>query len=260
MRRSVAIVIGVCDGPALTRHSLPSLDHPEAAAVKIADHAHRLGYAEVKRFIGRDAKRADVEEAISVAADGPNQPDTVFIFFSGHGHQDGANGRCEDGTLDEHWCLYDELLVDHRLLQLTRRFASTTRLFIVADCCFAALGSGVAGMPLEMGMETASLALEDPPTVAQALWDREVEVGRAEAKKYGVPSCAPPQARWILIAASATQMAQANVFMTAFLKAWEESGTRSSFQTFYDRVAHYGGLPYRDYADATLLDEPAFDP
>lgn len=260
MENSAAIIIGVGCGPAGKGNGLPPLPHAEPAAVRIAQYVGGLGYNSVQSLIGPAATHDNVEIALRAAADVQPALNTVLIVFSGHGFQQDAGRFCEYGSLDEHWCLYDEFMVDHYLLMLTQRFASTTRLFIVADCCYAAEASGVSGRLARALAQNASGPLPDLFARRPASWEGSVDQRReAVVKKPGF-DCSPPQAQWLLLAASADDESEPGVFMSAFLRAWEEPDARSTFRAFWMRLVGLGGRPVLRPDKSPLLDLPAFAP
>lgn len=260
MANSTAIIIGVGCGPAIRENGLQPLPHVVPSVERIARNAGDLGYSSVTKLIGPDATHDNVDAALRAAARRPAL-DTVLVVFSGHGFEKNVGRFCEyGGAADQHWCLYDELMVDHHLLMRTQHFAPTTRLYIVADCCFAAAGSGVSGRLARMLTDSASGPLPDLFAGRPAPWESAVDRGREAVRKIPEFNCTPPQAQWFLLAASDTNLAEAGIFMRAFLHAWDEPGARYSFRTFRKRVASLGGRPVVRPRNTPLLDAPAFVP
>jgi hypothetical protein len=261
MARTTAIIIGVGEGPEIDRLNLIHLTYAEPGAETIAGYAHNLGYDPVIRLIGPDATLNRVVNAIDTVSRLRPPLDTVLIVFSGHGHQQDSGGLCEYQGMDEHWCLRNGLLVDDRLLLLTQQFASTTRLLIVADCCFAAEGSGAHGELFRKLMRRTSNLLADLFAGPRRRWRREIEDARAALRReLLVGNCRPPDARWLLFGSSGSTPAETGKFMEAFLRAWNEPGARTSFRTFSKELRRLGGAPVVLAQDSALLDDPAFVP
>lgn len=260
MPRATAIIIGVGEGPEIDRLSLQRLNYAEPGAEKIAGYAHDLGYDPVVRLIGPEATLAGVVNAINAASRVKPPLDTVLIVFSGHGYHRNSGGRCEFEGPDEHWCLRDGLLVDDQLLLLTKQFELPTRLLIVADCCYAAEGSGIHGISFRNLIRRVSNQIGDMLDGSQRRWTSEIEGAHETLRRELVGDCLPPKARWLFFGASGSGSADAGKFMTAFLRAWNEPGARKSFRTFRKSLNDLGGEPVVLPEDSSLLDDPAFEP
>lgn len=258
MARATAVIIGVDDGPAIQQYHLPILTYAENGACKIAEYASDLLYDPITKLIGPDATYDRVDDALRRVAEAQPAWETVLIVFSGHGFRKNSGRRCND-QLDEHWCLHDKLMVDDHLLMRTQKFASTTRVFIVADCCFAARGSGFDGLPKEL-IRRALNVLPDRLGWRRTFWENDVDAGRKRVWEVPHFDCSSPKAELLLLASSAQSSAEAGPFMDAFLKAWAEPRARSSFSAFADRMRTLGGKPVLLPNDSPLLKAPAFMP
>ena len=258
MPNTIAIVIGVGTGPAISSYGLGNLPHAEPAARLIATHARGLNYSSVTELVGSVAAYGNVDNALRKAAEA--LPATVLIVFSGHGFRKNPGGLCEYGSLDEHWCLHNELMVDDHLLMRTQKFAPSTRVFIVADCCFAADGSGVTGELARELLRHAAVPLPDLFAQRPKPWDSAVEAGREALRKDPSFNCSPPQAQVLFLGASGSGPSEAGFFMRAFLSALGEPDAVKSFRAFHQRLAQLGGTPVLWTNHNPLLDAPAFVP
>jgi hypothetical protein len=257
MPRATAIIIGVGE-PAIDGLDLIHLPYAEPGAETIAGYAHDLGYDPVIRLIGPDATLGRVVTAIDTVSKLRPPLDTVLIVFSGHGYQQNSGGRCEYGGLDEHWCLRNGLLVDDQLLLLTKQFDLPTRLLIVADCCYAAEGSGIHGELFRKLMRHVSNLVGDLFGGQQRRWTREITGAHEALRRELVGDCLPPEARWLFFGASGSGPADAGKFMSAFLSAWNEPGARTSFRTFWKSLKKCAPVVLPE--NSPLLDDPAFKP
>lgn len=262
MPRATAIIIGVSNGDSFDDYSLASLPHAEPAAERIAGYAQALKYDPVVKLIGPDATFDNVDGAFREAA--KTEWDTVLVVFSGHGWQMNSGLRCESDYLDEHWCLYDQLMVDDHLLMLTK-LLQTSRLFIVADCCYAAEGSGRSG---DLARELRRHESDPLPDLflLPDLWEDAVRTGRAKVREENATfNCLPPAFDVLLLAAAGREKAEEAVFMRAFLTAWEEGTPRKSFRHFYHRVVQLVTSETASTvrlvpSNSLLLTRPAFEP
>ncbi|HYJ78202.1 MAG TPA: caspase family protein [Longimicrobiaceae bacterium] len=264
MTNAAAIIIGAGSSQSARAVGLKDLSHSDPAAVVIADYARRLGYTQVEELIGPNAKYKKVDDALQQAAAACPAWDTVLIVFSGHGYRMDAGLKC-DHYDDMHWCLDDAMMVDHHLLSRTQRFSERTRLFILADCCFAAGGSGRDGMP-KMVMAKASAPILAPSALPLSPWEKAVEDGRAAVRRDHTFNCEKPKAETLLFAAADEAPAPAGVFMGALLQVWQP-GVEQSFRDLHGQVlalvlqqSANTNTPRLIPANSPLLDAPAFVP
>jgi hypothetical protein len=254
MGRAIAIVIGVDKGPAIDKYGLATLTYAENGAEQIATFARTLGYDPVVTLVGPQATFERVDKALREAGEVNPPWDTVLLVFSGHGIRKDSGLRC-DHWKDEHWCLYNDLMVDDHLLMRTQKFAPKTKLFIVADCCFAGGGSGMYGLP--MLLQRAAGFLSNLFTWKPKAWENDVDTGRKAVPDF---DCSPPRAKVLLLASSSQAVSDAGPFMRAFLKASSDPTALSSFNAFADRVRTLGGRPVLRPKGSPLRTEPAFKP
>jgi hypothetical protein len=253
MSRAIAIVIGVGSGPLISNEGLETLDYAEPGASDILKRAVAVGYTPGPNLIGPNATLANVEAALRAAVKADPPWDTVLLVFSGHGLSEDSGGLCESGSEDEHWCLHDKLLVDDHLLQFTQQLAPATRLYIVADCCYAAEGSGIKGLVARLLRRAGRFLTEAGKR--QSSWAAAVK-----AQRDMLFDCSEPSAQWILFGASSSSPAEAKAFMNAFLAAWDQPPPQPTFREFEIRIRANYGKPAVRCKDASLLDLRAFVP
>jgi hypothetical protein len=254
MARATAIIIGVDKGPTIEKYGLKQLTYAENGAEQIAKFAKATGYDPVVKLVGPSATFDRVDEALRNAGEVNPPWDAVLLMFSGHGFRKDSGLRC-DHWMDEHWCLHDELMVDDHLLMRTQKFAATTKLFIVADCCFAGGGSGLDGLPKLL--QRAVSFLSDLVWRRREAWEGDADAGRRAVLDF---DCSPPRARVLLLASSSQTVAEAGPFMRAFLTAAGEPTALSSFNAFAGRMRALEGRPMLLPVDSPLRTEPAFKP
>jgi hypothetical protein len=241
MPRGIAIVIGVRAAPVFSRYGLPVLESAEADAYKMTLIAQGLGY-EVQGLLGPDATVQAVEQAVqSAAAALTGTGDTFLLSFSGHGVKL-EGGVCEGDGDDEHWCLYDGLIVDDLIRSLLKSFPSQARVYIVADCCY----SGEIGEWIQLAALVKRRLAEDsarvfaeklliPEHIVTMYADVERERQRVRQADPTL-DCTPPSATVLLLASVRQGLAVDGAFMRGLRKAWGATGARKSFTDFCARI------------------------
>lgn len=241
MARGIAIVIGVRASPLFGTYGLGILEHAEADACKMAEIARGLGY-EVSCFLGPDATCAAVENAVDTAAAAlTDTDDALLLSFSGHGVPL-PGVLCETDGSDEHWCLYDGLVVDDRIRLFWQKMGSQARVYTVADCCHSGdISERIQKAALlhrrlwENAWFSAVARLFVPAAILRLYTDIDRERLKVRNDNPGL-NCDPPVARVLLLSSVKAGIARDGAFMRGLRAAWVQPEARKSFRKFRDYI------------------------